>query len=94
MERSINFPATSIKNDIVINYIAAIEEIDEHEVILYSSADKTIENYKNDGREATKNICAGAEGEMVELSSDIHIGETLLTNYNNDNGELEARKNI
>ena len=41
-----------------------------------------------------KNICAGPEGEMVELSSDIHIGETLLTNDNNNNGEIEARKSI
>ena len=124
MERSINFTATSIENSIVSNYIAAIEEIDEHEVILYSSADEamkkleadayhsselalekvkadshfladqTIKNYKNDGRKATKNICAGPDGEMVELSSNIHIGETLFTNVNNDNDELEARKHI
>ena len=36
-------------------------------------ADQTIENYKNDGRKGTKNICASPEGEMVELSSNIHI---------------------
>ena len=43
MERSIDFTATSIKNNIVSNYIAAIEEIDEHEVILYSLADEAIQ---------------------------------------------------
>ena len=121
MERSIDFTVTSIENNIFSNYIAAIEEIEEHEVILYSSADEaienleadayhsselafekdkayshfladqTIENYKNDGREATKNICAGPDGEMVELSSNIHMGETLFKNVNNDNNELEAR---
>ena len=48
VERSIDFTATSIENNIVSNYIAAIEEIDEHEVILYSSADEAIEKLEAD----------------------------------------------